>query len=53
MALDMLAASQGRVRALVGAECCVYTPDVHHNVSHGLQALTCETHAIEHLPLQE
>ena len=30
MALDMLTASQGRVCALVGAECCVYVPDVHH-----------------------
>ena len=56
MALDMLTASQGGVCALVGAECCVYIPDVHHNVSQTLWALASETHAIECLtgdPLQE
>ena len=56
MALDMLTASEGAVCALVGTECGVYAPDVHHNVSQALQALTSETCAIEHLtgdPLQE
>ena len=56
MALDMLTASQGRVCALAGAECCVYIPDVHHNVSQAPRALASETHAIERLigdPLQE
>ena len=40
MALDMLTASQGRVCALVGADCYVYVPDVHHSVS---QASQCES----------
>ena len=56
MALDMFTASQGGVCALVGAECCVYVPDVHDNVSQTLQALTSETHGTECLtddPLQE
>ena len=56
MALDMLTASQGGVCALVGAECCVYIPDVHHNVSQTLWALASEAHAIECLtgdPLQK
>ena len=56
MALDMLTASQGRVCALAGAECCVYIPDVHHNVSQAPRALASETRTIEHLigdPLQE
>ena len=49
MALDVLTALQGGVCALVVAECCVYIPDVHHNVSQALWALTSEIHAIEHL----
>ena len=56
MALEMLTASQGGVCALVGTECCVYVPDVHHNVSQALQALASEIHTIEGLtgnPLQE
>ena len=56
MILDMLTASQGGVCALLGAECCVYVPDDHHNVRQALQALASETHAIESLtgdPLQE
>ena len=40
MALDMLTASQGGVCALVGADCYVYVPDVHHSVS---QASQCES----------
>ena len=56
MALDKLTASQGGVYTLVGDECCVYIPDVHHNVSQALWALASETHAIDRLtsdPLQE
>ena len=56
MALDVLTALQGGVCALVVAECCVYIPDVHHNVSQALWALASETHAIDRLtsdPLQE
>ena len=49
MALDMLTTSQDGVCALVVAECCVYAPDVHHNVSQDLWALASETHAIKHL----
>ena len=36
--------------ALVGAECCVCVPDVHHYVSQALQALASETCAVERLP---
>ena len=56
MAVDRLTASQGGLCARVGAECCVYVPDVHHNVSQALQALASETCAIEYMtgdPLQE
>ena len=56
MALDKLTASQGGVYTLVGDECCVYIPDVHHTVSQVLWALTSGTHATEHLtgnPLKE
>ena len=56
MTLDMLTASQGGVHDLVGAECYIYVPDVHHSVSLALRALASETHAIECLtgdPLQE
>ncbi|KAF6125268.1 hypothetical protein HJG60_009787 [Phyllostomus discolor] len=56
MALDMLTASQCGVCALVGAECCVYVPDVPHNVSQALQVLASEIRAIESLtgdPLRE
>ena len=49
MALDMLTTSQDGVCALVVAECCVYAPDVHHNVSQDLWALASETHATERL----
>ena len=49
MALDMLIASQCEVCSLVGAECCVYVPDVHHNVSQALWALASETCAFENL----
>ena len=47
MALDVLTALQGGVCALVVAECCVYIPDVHHNVSQALWALASETRVIE------
>ena len=56
IALYVLTASQDGVCALVATKCCVYVPDVHHNVSQPLWALTSETHAIECLigdPLQE
>ena len=56
MALNTFTASQGVVCALVGVECCVYIPNVHHNVSQALRALASKTHAITHLssnPLQE
>ena len=56
MALNTFTASQGVVCALVGVECCVYIPNVHHNVSQALWALASETHAIDRLtsdPLQE
>ena len=36
MDLDMLTASQSGVCALVGAECCVYIPDVRKNISQAL-----------------
>ena len=52
----MLTASQGGVCVLVGVECCVYIPDVYHNVRQALRALASQTCAIEHLtghPLQE
>ena len=32
MALDIFTASQGGVRVLLGTACCVYIPDIHHNV---------------------
>ena len=50
MALDMLTASHSGACALVGAECCVCVPDVHHYVSQALQALASETCAVERLP---
>ena len=37
MALDMLTASQGGMCALVGIECSVYIPGVHHNIRQALQ----------------
>ena len=49
VALDMFTASQGGVCTLVGVECCVYIPDVHHNVSQALWALASETCAVKHM----
>ena len=49
MALDMLTASQRGICALVGAECCVYVPDVHQTVSQALWTLASETCGIEYL----
>ena len=56
MALASLTASHDRVCALLGTKCCVYIPNIPHNVSHVLWAWASETHAIKHLrgdPLQE
>lgn len=36
MALDSLTAAQGDACAPVGAECCVYIPDYHANISYTL-----------------
>ena len=47
MALDMLTASQDGDVPYLGTECCVYVPDVHHNVGQALRALASETRAIE------
>ena len=47
MALDMITVLQGGKCSIVGAECCVHIPAVHHNVSQALRALASETHAIE------
>ena len=48
MALNILTATQGGVCALVEAECCVYIPNVCHNVSQALRAFASETRAIEY-----
>ena len=48
MALNILTATQGGVCALVEAECCVYIPNVCHNVSQALRPFASETHAIEY-----
>lgn len=42
MALDFLTIAQGRVCALLGAECCVYMPDSCNNVKMGLQPVMQE-----------
>ena len=49
MALKMFTALQSGVCVRVGAECCVYIPYVHHNVSQALWPLASETHDIEHI----
>ena len=48
MALDMITVLQGGKCSIVGAECCVYIPNVCHNVSQALRPFASETHAIEY-----
>lgn len=48
MALDFLTVAQGRVCALLGAECCVYMPDSCKNVKMGLQPVMQEIEKVQH-----